>query len=216
MPNISEDFWTDEEQAAQRLNGSLVLYDNAPALVDSVEDRLVHFYSASKQGEMLRAALNDEKWGKYRNVPACGWYNYDYRQHVRAIYISRFAARTRSHGLTRHNCKFFEMSNAGLADSATISLLRAATSTVMANCFKEGYPTYQGLLDAGALQEQRSFAINRNFALYCCWDNIPTIYHKKREVGFVVANTTYLFAKHSYLREELLENTDLPREIKEA
>lgn len=208
MPDI---FWTDSDQARERLTGTVVLYDNLPVYINDIENgenfedgvpRANINFCSDKDGKRQRKRLDSPKFDKFRSLPALGWVN---TPKYGAVFLSRRATRSRLHGLSGANVvgSFFY----GMPEYCTGTFERAweylyNTEAFTKSCADE-YPTLTDILLN--VQENSALAFSRKFAVYRDTLGLRWLYRETERIGiFTNANSLNLIEKFKYYREEIM------------
>jgi hypothetical protein len=209
-------FWTDFAQATERLNHSVVLYDNEPVYVreligpDEFDDgipRAVVINCATPREPAQRKMLNSPHFRRFRELPKLGWMNTT-KSSIGSVFLARRVATTRVHGLTNGNVTMSKF--LGTPDgSFTIQNGRefAFTDTVLDKAFAEmhhgRYPTLAGIL--ANIREGTAIAYGRKFCVVRDQIGIRWLYRDTDRVGiFTGADTLNIISKFAYLREEIM------------
>lgn len=223
MPNISDQFWTDNQQAHERLAESLILYDNQVVKVREVTGAGKISFYRPEDGSYGTAMMEDNKWGKFRTLPRLGWFNvalkpgkYTSRPLVGAVYLSRRSIKSRTHGLTSAGVTvydFFTSQNTELVKSGILSL------EVVYACGTYSDPQhYTPFTDAyPLLREGVSVALSPKFALHKDKNGLVWLYRKRKIIALVPDVTSLLLLKSAqFYREDILSNRKiLPLEVKD-
>lgn len=201
-------FWTDLNQANQRLNSSVVMFRDTPTYIRDVGGDGAHCYLLPKQ-ENIVIRLNDEGWNDYRNLPRLGWVNLYDRGH--AVFMERRPRRNSTHGLCNQNVHCYQSTDNG--------------PFVNARPFTD-YIFDQGFADATAgkfddmrevlsyLKEGSIVGISNNYAVGRDQIGIPYLMHRMKKIGVIIEDSIRLPDSVSYLREELMAEEALKFELK--
>lgn len=209
---MTDYFWTDVEQAQQRLTGSCVLYDGQPVYIDRV---VAHDDGCPRAelrdcatGEALaRKKLNSPKFEKFRVLPNLGWINVTGGvSRTGAVFCARRATATRTHGLNNSNVTVTNMSHNEVSSTPQQGNYNFA-SVMFNKGFVEGhngdYPTLAATLQK--IQPRTTIAFSRKFAVVRDADGIRWLYRELQRVGvFTGVDTLDLISRYEYLREEIM------------
>src|SRR5687768_2566821 len=104
-------FWESHEQASQRLNNSIILYDDRPCFVTEVCPHVdgtprAHIRMIPDEIPGATKALNSPKFGKFRQSVPLGFINEYFNGRVKTCsFIERTTNRTVVHGLNDGNTR---------------------------------------------------------------------------------------------------------------
>lgn len=205
-------FWTDIDQANQRLRGAVVMYDGLPVYVERVytsddtgdPSALVRTVA---DGNLKEISLEDEKWNNFRDCPPVGFINTPKRLYQ----IKRYPNRTMRHGLTGENTSVRYLAASrkwGLADIRVSSFI---TDRSLSKYYKlrveEGFPSFQQCLEVIRDSDDSSLtlAFSPLHYLYREENGIFTVVRGDQRIGFVVRNEIFLERKFYCFKEELEE-----------
>lgn len=217
--NPKDMFWTDHQQASERLLNTVVLYDKTPVLVERVEsggnftDGVPRCYirDITKEGsKAVRKRLDSPKFNKYRDLPELGFVNNN--KTYRASLLSRRVVRSRQHGLSDNNVicytliykeegrdEYYVGAHAGMSFSSLFF------SEQLKAMFDNEYPPLRDILSN--LQQKHFIAYSRKFAVYRDSNDMMWLYRLHERVGFFSNNDTLtLFKKARGYREEIMED----------
>lgn len=216
MPQISEQFWTDDRQAAERLNKSVVLFNGRPALVHDVFGGAASVSLAPKIHKRKQIPLDDPRWEKFRALPPIGWYNEvrlndDNSRYLSALYVKRNAYRGRSHGLTADNTAYYKVGR-DLGPAQVMRVPAQLLAPSVADGVQGSYPKFATVLSK--CQRGRAMALSRKWCLFRRDPSLLGLYRKMRHVGYFNTNnqTLYLNPHMLYLVEEIVQDPCLPIE----
>lgn len=204
-------FWTDYDQAQERLNNSCVLYDGAPFLVaeirrgDNYEDGVPRITGIVKN-KPKTTRIDDEKFKKYRTLPRVGWINCVMDKMPRAYLIERRARTTRTHGLSNHNCTVFVVTKNGIVRSDNYNATNIFTTTFFAEAqSSENYPALAEIIQI--IEPNTSIAYSPKFCVYRCANGVRWLYRGKTRIGyFTGVDSLSLFPKQAFFKEEIMED----------
>lgn len=222
--NPKDMFWTDYQQANERLSGTVVLYDNEPVLIESVRSG-DHYNDAvpraiirpikkgGVESEGKRKRLDSPKFNKYRDLPALGFINP--RETRKAIFLSRKIIRSRQHGLSNANVTGVSFAYHGRVDPGRDEYFTMALgafsfeawfySEELTKMFNNEYPALNEIL--AKIEERDFIAYSRNFAVYCDTLGIKWLYRQGERIGFFTSNSCLtLLRKFRPYREEITED----------
>ncbi len=214
MPNISDSFWTDDQQAAERLAETFILKGDEVVYVQTVEAGQI-YHKTLPSGALQAEKLDSPVWNKFRKLPPLGWLNVSTNKFVGAVYMRRRAVRSRSHGLNNTNIQVFGFHGNGgvLAGERLLSM----TAIYGAGLYKDP-DQYPGFRDVFAvLKTDSSAALSSKFAIYKDAGGLVWLYRKRRRIGLIPdVATVLLFRGENFYREDILANHNiLPVEVRE-
>lgn len=209
-------FWTNVEQAQQRLNSTWVLYGNSPFYVrDVVEENGEPFAygyqgdDVDKRGTYSLFSLEKEEWNNFRNLPPTGWFNYinprDNR--LNSVYLNRLELITRRHGLCLDNSTVVGF----IADQDLIGTQRGLSLKGLMwnpgyhNYIQEKEESYPSLsLVLQSILPRQSLAFSNKYTVYRDKEGMRWLYRRTTRIGlFTGVNTLVLFSSKIYLQEEI-------------
>ena len=205
-------FWTDANQANERLSGTVVCYDNGPTYIDGVtterNGRIVAVAEKLSQPAKGREviALDDEKWHNFRVLPKLGWFNYITNSgQISPVYAERRAVNTRSHGLNSSNTKFFTTGSNGLErDRAGHVNGYFSNLGYQETCNDDqAYPKLSEILMSLG-NDPSGVAFSRKFCVLVTEEGMKWLVRKNKRIGFFTGTDSLnLFPKNGFYREEL-------------
>lgn len=219
MPN--DYFWTDTQQAQERLTNSVVMYDGLPVYISSVitgedfEDGVPRALisncgSPEDRDTVKRKKLNSPKFNRFRHLPKLGWINCYSRETNHAVYLKRKVRPTRTHGLCSNNVFIY---------TPTGDFPIGFESIVWDQGFVESQTnTYPPLEESfNTVNINSSIAISLKYCIHRDEDGIRWLLKDRSKVGlFMGSNTLYLFNTKRFLLEELQEAPEITcNEIRE-
>lgn len=202
-------FWTDLQQATERLLDTVVLYDNDPVLVRNLEpadDGDIRCYISmcgTKGSENVRKKLSSPKFHRFRELPNLGWVNRRDRP-GQAVFLSRRVVATRQHGLSNNNVLCYSLNNSGgVFTAGNISFYNVYTDAGFVESHKGDFPSLRTILDK--IQPNTIMAYGLHYAVIRDADGIRWLYRDMDRVGlFFGADSLLLLASKSFLREEIM------------
>lgn len=217
MTSKSTFFWTDLQQAQERLSGTVVLYDNFPVHISQIEgadDGVPRAYinqcGAEGRGETpLRKRLDSPKFSRFRELPKLGWAN-SLGEKPYAVLLSRNIRNSRSHGLSNNNVTLlvssFDPSNHLFSLTPVgITFDRFMYNDGFVALHKGQYPSLEKTLMS--IGERRSIAFSPIFAVLRDRNGLRWLYRKEEPIGvFTGVDSLNLFTSKSYLREEIMDD----------
>lgn len=202
-------FWTDSQQAGERLNGTFILYGESPAFIEAVSSARNPVASARiyPTGQLQSLDLEDPRFHDFRVLPATGWVN-NY-ENGEAMFIERRPVRSRSHGLNHSNTRVgylpAERQHVLFGDYNYDTVAR---DRGYAEACSNTFPVLREVLDA--CRPDSSIAISKKFAITRDNLGVRWLYRMTERVGmFPNADTVMLAAKYKYLKEELETSSEI-------
>src|SRR3990167_4725119 len=106
--NDTEFFWTDIDQASEKLLECVILCDDTPVQVieirkttdSKIPEIVIELLS---DGRILTLSLADDSFHNFRKLPQLGWMNLHNDKKPTCIFLSRRLTRSRLHGLNNQN-----------------------------------------------------------------------------------------------------------------
>ncbi len=217
MAKISDFFWENAEQTRERLSESIVLYDNVPAFVTSVQDHedgvpRLELIMCDKPKDFVRKIANSPKFKRYRELPSIGWMNVmgDHRTSTKlestAALVERRNMVARTHGLCDGNTSVTipVIDNNSVHFTALGNGLRGIMFDSGFSAMHAGeYPSLQQILinivPVSSIAYSRVFCVLRDDA------GLRWLYRYRERVGiFTGSDSLNLLTKYVYLREEIM------------
>ena len=218
-------FWTDAQQASERLLNSVILYDGNPVLVTGVRgadhfDDGIPRVSIKKIGagtpdvSSERKRIDSPKFNKYRALPTLGFMNVSRTR--KAIFLERRTVRGRQHGLTNSNVKGVSLwAQEKLIENSRNEYLTTPLSGFhfesyyfsedLKKMFNNEYPPLSDIL--ANIRTREFIAYSRMFAVYKDTLGICWLYRADERIGlFTNNNTLSLVRKFRPYREEITED----------
>lgn len=213
-------FWESWEQAAERLNGTYVLYGDTPCLVAEVRqpERMDEDAKAvcriNGESKNRYIPLSDPLFHRFRKLPKTGWVN-SYRER-KALYLERRPYRGRSHGLSDNNVTVGYLSSG--SDELyyrDIRFRNVSDDEGWAEANQDVYPTLQDVFPV--IKPDSTIAVSNLYAIHRDKSGMRWLYRNSDKVGtFSDVNTLLLFSKYRYLTDELNDSSAISVEnIKE-
>ena len=209
---MADIFWTDTNQARERLSNTVVMYDGEPVYIldiysgDDFDDRVPRAYltyCSAPNDPPKRKRLDSPKFNKFRDLPSLGYLNCP---KYGAVFLERRAARSRLHGLcdTNVSVQYFGR------DGNTYDLRRMDggwklyyTTTGFLESCKDAFPTLEEVLLN--IKENTSIAFSRKFAVYRDELGLRWLYRNEQRIGlFPNAKSLCLISKFKFYREEIM------------
>lgn len=209
----SEYFWTDAQQASDRLNRTVICYDNQPHYVDIVEHhddgipraRIRPCSDRDSAGE--RKMLNSPKFKRFRDLPRLGWVN-SANPSLGAVFLARrLTAGGRSHGLSNGNVLAlnFDFVTGGnpIVRSGNYSFTDFIFDKGFCDSHNRVFPSLDKILSN--IKPNTAIAFTPLFCVLRTSDGIRWLYRETEKVGiFTGVDTLFLTTKFAYLREEIM------------
>lgn len=211
---MTDYFWTDVEQAQQRLGGSVVLYDGQPVYIDRVERHedghpRAELRDCASRGETIpRKKLNSPKFKKFRELPNLGWCNpSEGVSKGGALFCARRAVATRTHGISNSSIVVSNISyneNGSLSPQVgNYSFTNLMFNKGWVDAHNNEFPTLDSILNK--IQPRTAIAFSRQFAVIRDADGVRWLFRDLQRVGiFTGADTLCLISRYAYLREEIM------------
>jgi hypothetical protein len=218
--NKEDMFWTDYEQAIERIQGSVVCYDGEPVYVERIhppgEDPGGIVKATIRPCDPIptavRKRLDSPKFKRFRELPNLGWMNPSDPK-TGALFLYRRSVRTRVHGLNRNNVtvRGFPVRSIGgpggfLGAFQTVG--DGAFDTYMYDSgFKQmhhgQYPSLANTLSV--IRDSSAIAFSNKFCVVCDEHGVKWLFRDRDRVGiFGGVDTLLLLKKFAYLREEIM------------
>jgi hypothetical protein len=195
--NAAAGFWTDANQAAERLDGTFVMLGDKVVYIRQIEGLDAFYTDPLAKTDLKRAPLNSPLWHNFRKLPPLGWRNVALeggrKSYVGAVYLRRRALRSRSHGYRADNVtpySFFE-------EPGRVNIERNLTLAYVygdaLNDDPNHYPEFKEAFDL--LRPKGSAALSAKFALAKDADNLTWLFRKRERVALVPDNNTLLILR---------------------
>lgn len=211
MSQNNDIYWTDTQQAIERLSGTVVMYDNVPSLIHTIiegnnfEDGIPRVsLQMSSDGSLKRKTLSSPKFNKFKTLPVLGWFN---SSEGNCIHLSRKVIRTRTHGLANNNTKLSSFSR---IHEYAITPLERNISNI---CFDAGFVeanngSYPALIDIlSNILEGTAIAYSPRYAVYRDTLGLRWLYRDLQRIGvFTGSDTLNILSKFAYRTEEIMED----------
>lgn len=221
MVDKTDIFWTDAQQAQERLTSTIILYDDRPVYVTDIVTRdredveaphipRANIFSVEDRKRVTsRKRLDSPKFKRFRELPKLGWVNNP--KTGLACYLSRRPVQgSRSHGISegclRGVSTFLDDNN-----NITLSRLGAVAwqdcvfTQAFVNMHQGVYPSLEEVLLN--IQENTAVAYSRDFCVVQDRDGIRWLYYKTTKAGiFTGSNTLSLLRNKAYLREMIMDD----------
>lgn len=204
-------FWTDVNQAQERLTNTAVNYDGKPAIIEEVytdrngEPKATALLASTKN--RVRLSLSDEKWNNFRDLPRLGWFNYvsAERGSINPMFIERRAVNARTHGLTTNNTNTYSTNALGLEKDRYNHLfeyLRNDGYLETADS-EESFPKLSAVL-MSLDESPGGVAFSRKFCVIVTEEGVKWLFRKTNRIGFFTGTDSLnLFPKNGFYKEEL-------------
>lgn len=205
-------FWTDANQAAERLNQSVVLYDNEPVLIHEVLPNEVPIKASVlflKDRSVKNKQLNSPKFGRFRKLPVLGWMNPVSDQGklgVNAMFVTRRVISTRSHGLTGQNTVIHSLDrDHGRFILGYVGFTSVISDRGFLDMHAGKYPSLSQILMN--IADNSVLAYNHTYAVHRDGRGLRWLMRQLEPVGLFTGNDTLnLLSKFAFLREEIMED----------
>lgn len=211
MAKDSPYFWTDEQQASQRLRNSVVMYDGEPVFIRDVrggyEDGIPRaLLTYCKDGKDSTRRLDSPKFGRFRTLPKLGWLN---NENGRPFFLERQTRRTVTHGLSNNNVVVYRKvgdsydwnTRDEYGDGSSFN--RICFEQGFVNLQKNVFPSLQGTLTN--IGEDQAVAYSPLYLVYRDTLGLRWLYRGIERIGlFTGTDTLNLLSKFSFYREEIM------------
>lgn len=203
----TEYFWTDRDQANERLTGSFVIHDNSVVYIHEIRagragpKAVVTRYPTATSTEI---ALSDPGFNRFRVPLPLGWVNNTRTK--RACFLARRPVRSRTHGFNNNNINVASFGEEmRLIPDRDLNFTDVAKDSAYQSAITGKYPP----LDLVLNKIRKSTAVS--FCPEMCVardkDGIRWLYFNTDCVGlFVDADTILLKEGYTYLKEQLTES----------
>lgn len=200
-------FWTDTQQANERLAACVILYDGLPFYVteafngDDGKAR-VNMTSCGPNPTNTRKLMDSPKFKRFRELPQIGWMNPS--KGASAVFLERHARRSRQHGLSDQNVTRKSFRQGVLSNpEERRPLTTAMTDEGFVQCVTGVFPSLAKIL--ANIEENSALAYSRKYCVYRDSDGIRWLYREAERVGlFTGTETLNLLSKFAYCREEIM------------
>lgn len=205
-------FWTDMEQATERLVATWISYDGLPYYVQNIlrdeGDGKLRIVLQGRDykltGKSTTKFLNAAKFNKFRTLPATGWMNDE--NTGRAKFLERLPRRNRQHGLNEQNTRLMTFVDGSLVADEGINRI-AFTQGYQRACLGE-YPSFRGTIEA--LEDGVAVAVSSKFCLYKDVDGLILLIRGKERIGVFTGKVSVsLLPSKKYFKEELENSPEL-------
>lgn len=213
-------FFADAEQAVLRLTGAVILFEGEPYYVNNIANQRTGIPVASMwklpfnlnnpPAGFVEKPLNDAGFGKFQPINP-GMINFfegcpfTGRVSSHASFLDRVPVRRTKQGLARENTQIKnprdEMDFRGLLSSESFC-----------DMVKDEYPDYSEAISS--LVMDSSIAVTKKYSIGVTSKGAPTVMKETKPVGlFRGDNEIFLYPKFMYLREEIVEQPNLPNNV---
>lgn len=222
MPVKSENFWTDSQQAAERLVGTVILYDDIPVYVENVRDgmdfadnkhRVSIVFCNDTSRTSQRKHMNSPLFKKYRDLPKIGWTNLHSKSRPAwgtSVFIRRRSSITRLHGLATTNTEvlYFNRDSENISGSLQNLPSGAFNELIYDKGFVDThsnvFPTLDEIL--AKIKQKTSIAYSRKYCVHMDSSGVKWLYREAECIGLFSGKSLSLFPKASFYREEIMSD----------
>lgn len=207
--NLYPYFWTDFQQAQERLEGSVVLCGENPAYIRGLEEGhdgipVANLSICNDSKKIIQKKLDDPAFGRFRNLPVLGWVN---TTKYSAVFLERRLLRARTHGLCDNSVTVFDATRTadGLAPSREVSFRNIWPDAGFTDSVKNSFPSLEEILMH--IREESIIAYSHTFAVLRDGLGLRWLYRNIERVGlFTGTDTLLLFPKTGFYREEIMDD----------
>lgn len=204
-------FWTDTQQAQERLEGSLVLYGREPVTLRNIREgeeggspRVDVTYCATPRTPAVQKRLDSPKFNRFRSLPIIGWVNSPTGQ---PVFLERRVIRARAHGLNDSNVTVFDLGGKEylIQPSRDFSFRDIWTTSGFVDSVKGDFPSLEDVLVH--IKEKTIIAYSRRYAVLRDTLGIRWLYRNTERIGLFTGNDTLLLLQStSFYKEEIMED----------
>ena len=199
-------FWTDINQARDRLEGSYFLLGNDPVYFERIregETRVTN-YRTGQAGVLVSL----EDFGDFRKLPPLGWVNWTGGAETRAFYLYRVPMRNRQHGLSSNNCNAGGIENdLYRSRSNRVSFDNVLTNDGYLEAVDGIFPEPGEILEH--LQKGQEAAFSMKYAISCDSRGLFWLWRKTDCLGLILKDSIRLLPGQNCYRDELAETREL-------
>jgi len=200
-------FWTDRDQASERLSNTFILYEDKPVFIHEIrsnrgEPKAV--LTVYPEGKGREIQLSDKGFGRFRTPLPIGWVNNLASR--RACYLQRRPVRSRQHGFSRSNISTmtFLGHDMDFGASSDYSFETIAKDAQYAAAVKGEFPSIDEVLNK--IKVKTAVAICPEMAIKREANGIRWLYFNADKVGlFVDSDTLLLTSEYTYAKEQIME-----------
>lgn len=206
-------YWDNERQATERLNGSLVCYDDVPVQVIEID----RGSAVVNRGNNVRDRLNldDAEWNNFRTLPKLGFIN----TRKGLFNLSRNPRPTMRHGLTGENTNtvMYSLAKGTFFRHPEYNITSLFNEEFEAFAIRQqaDYPSFDEAFEF-VRETGEPLAISHKHALVKRGKS--NIIYLQRDVdqviGMIVGNDVFLHKQYRYCQEEIQQTFQI-NEIKE-
>lgn len=223
-------YYENLEEATFRLQGTVVTYENEPVYVSAVNnhrdgilrvfiiglpnrvDGAVEFAEDDEDvpevaPRAVRKKINSPKFNRFRPFEM-GFCNF-FRDYPKAKYLSRVPVRRSKQGLSDDAFQVSHLISSGSRPRMRLGQFLALPE--FRDCIVGEYPSFEETMDT--LRDDSAIAVSREFAIERDSLGLNYLYYKTDKVGLVRNREVLLADRFNYLREKVLETTNLPNGV---
>ncbi len=195
-------FWTDINQARDRLNNTYLMLGKDPVYIrdfSSTGEVYVHNY---RLGGKPAEPVPLEAFGDFRKLPPLGWINLLGKDVPDAVYAERVPLINRSHGLRGDGVAVFQFEGGVLDYTRNHSLGTILADKGYLLTVDGDYPTIEDVVEN--IPPNCTTAVSRKLAVASGSDGLSWLYRRRERLGFFTKNSLRIFPTLSFYRDELI------------
>lgn len=207
------DFWTDQDQARDRLVGSYVKYGTGLFVVSAVEKRgkslEAYGYDPHDPNQTsVTCPLSDPNFKEFRELPPLGWVNVTMLGKPHAVYLERIPVRQRGHGLSNNNVSVRDLIRGEAVKSDRMNAQMVFNDAGYKLCLDGVYPSLEEVLDKVPVGSV--VAVSNKFAICNDRHGLKWLYRGNLRIGMVSGSSLTLLHGMSCYREDIAEDPSVP------
>ena len=204
----TEFFWTDQQQADERLRGSYILHNDSVVHIQEIQSNrgnpraVVLRYPGNTAEHIL---LSDPGFNRFRKPLPVGWVNHLGTK--KAVFVERRPTRSRTHGFNENNTmvRSFMGRSMSLDASRDLRISEVCRDPMYAAAIKGEFPPIDTVLTK--ILKLTAIAVAPDLCIQRDNDGLRWLYLNTDRVGLFVDNDTLLLmSAYSYAKEQIAEN----------